>query len=279
MPPTKTAPNAKTLSIEVWNVLSFTQMADLHEDPRPKHPALAQLAQAFPDLVSRVRFQDGDIVVQEGEPDDSVYFLEEGALVVEQEMSEGSRHVLKVLSNKQESDQMVPFGEMSHMLDGKRSATIRSSGGSTVIKLEGRAFEPVFRDFPDVARLLNLKLVERLRDANARVKELTMALDPPVVREMVHQNRILLREGEMADELWQCPAGILHEVSSGGARSEIETDSDGFIDPLPFFRQGRWARTLEVSAGSFLLKWSCDRPADVFRFHPELAMRLLRMGT
>ncbi len=253
-------------------------MAELHEDPRPRNPALAQLAQAFPDLVSRVRYFDGDIVVQEGEPDDSVYFLEEGALVVEQEVSEGSRHVLKVLSNKPDADQVVPFGEMSHMLDGKRSATIRSSGGSSVVKIEGRAFEPIFRDFPEVARMLNLKLVERLRDANAHVKELTKALDPPVLREMVHQSRILLREGEPADELWQCPAGILYEVRSGGARTEIDTDSDGFIDPMPFFREGRWHRTIEVGAGSFLLKWSCDRPADVFRFHPELALRLLRTG-
>ncbi len=254
-------------------------MADLHEDPRPKSPALAQLAQAYPEWVTRYRFLDGDVVVQEGALDDSIYFLEEGSLVVEQEMSEGSRHVLKVLSNKSESDQMVPFGEMSHMLDGKRSATIRSSGGSTVIRLEGRSFEPIFRDFPDLARLLNLKLVERLRDANSRVKELTKALDPPVVREMVRQNRILLREGDLADELWQCPAGILHEVRAGGARTEIETDSDGFIDPMNFFRQGRWSRTVEVSAGSFLLKWSCDHPSDVFRFHPELAIRLLRMGS
>jgi len=248
-------------------------------DPKPKHPALAQLAQAFPELVTRVRFQDGDVVVQEGEPDDSVYFLEEGALVVEQEVTEGSRHVLKVLSNKAESDQIIPFGEMSHMLDGKRSATIRSSGGSTVVRLEGRAFEPIFRDYPDIARFLNLKLVERLRDANERVKELARALDAPVVREMVRQNRILVREDEPADELWQCPAGIINEVRSGGARIEIETDADGFIDPMAFFRQGRWPRTIEVCAGSFLLKWSCDRPADVFRFHPELALRLLRTGT
>ena len=259
-------------------MLSLSLMSELHEDPKPRNPALAQVAQAFPELVSRVRYYDGDIVVQEGEPDDSVYFLEEGALVVEQEVSEGSRQVLKVLSNRPDSEQMVPFGEMSHMLDGRRSATIRSSGGSTVVKIEGRAFEPIFRDFPDVARMLNLKLVERLRDANAHVKELTRALDPPVLREMVHQNRILLREGDSADELWQCPAGVLHEVSAGGARVEIETDAEGFIDPLPFFREGRWPRTIEVGAGSFLLKWSCDRPADVFRFHPELALRLLRTG-
>jgi hypothetical protein len=251
-------------------------MPQTHEDPLPRHAALAKLAEAYPDWIQRMRCQDGEVVLHEGDPDDSVYFLEEGSLVVEQEVSGGSRHVLKVLSNTEEAEQMVPFGEMSHQLDGKRSASIRSSGASVVVRLEGGAFESIFRDFPDLARVLNLKLVERLRDANARLKELVQQLDPPVVREMVLQSRILFREGESATDLWQCAAGILHEVRQGGSRIEIEPDQDGFVDPLSFFRHGKWTRTVEVATGSFLLRWSLDHPADVFRFHPELALRLLR---
>ena len=71
-PPTKTAPNANSHTSTGGERVILVEMADPHEDPRPKHPALAQLSQAFPDLVSRIRYQDGDIVVQEGEPDDSV---------------------------------------------------------------------------------------------------------------------------------------------------------------------------------------------------------------
>jgi hypothetical protein len=234
------------------------------------------LAEAYPDWIRRLRCSDGEVVIHEGDPDDSIYFLEEGSLVVEQEVSGGSRHVLKVLNNAVDNEQMVPFGEMSHQLDGTRSASIRSAGGSVVVRLEGRAFESIFRDFPDLARILNLKLVERLRDANARLKELVRDLDPPVVREMVLQPRILVREGEPADTLWQCPAGVLHEARPGGSRVEIDPDPDGFVDPWCFFGRGRWSRTVEVSAGSFLLRWSLENPADVFRFHPELALRLLR---
>lgn len=251
-------------------------MPELHEDPIPRHHALAKLAKAYPDWVRRLRCRDGELVLHEGDPDDSVFFLEEGSLVVEQEVSGGARHVLKVLTNSPEVDQMVPFGEMSHQLDGRRSASIRSAGGSVVIRMESHAFESVFHDFPELARTLNLKLVERLRDTNARLKELVRQMDPPVLREMVLQSRILFREGEPAKDLWQCPAGLLHEVRAGGSRFEIEADAEGFVDPLPFFRGGVWNRTVEVSTGSFLLKWSCEQPADVFRFHPELALRLLR---
>ena len=251
-------------------------MPQSHEDPVPRDPSLAKLAEAYPEWIRRLRCDDGDVVIHEGDPDDSLYFLEEGSLVVEQEVSGGSRHVLKVLTNESETDQIVPFGEMSHQLDGRRSASIRSAGSSVVVRLEGQAFEPIFRDFPDLARALNLKLVERLRDANARLKELVKDMDPPVVREMVLQSRVLLREGESADTLWQCPAGILYEARPGGSRMEIDPDPDGFVDPHCFFKRGRWSRTVEVAAGSFLLRWPADRPSDVFRFHPELALRLLR---
>jgi len=251
-------------------------MPDLHEDPSPRHPALAKLAEAYPEWIRRLRCEDGEVVLHEGDPDDSVYFLEEGSLVIEQEVSGGSKYVLKVLSNSEEDQQMVPFGEMSHELEGKRAASIRSSGGSVVVRLDGIAFESIFRDFPDLARVLNLKLVERLRDTSARIKDLVQRLDPPVTREMVVQSRILFRENEPATEIWQCAAGILHEVRPSGSRLEIEPDPDGFIDASSFFRSGRWTRTVEISAGSFLLRWSTERPSDVFRFHPELALRLLR---
>jgi hypothetical protein len=251
-------------------------MPELHEDPSPRHPALAKLAEAYPGWIRRLRCQDGEVVLHEGDPDDSVYFLEEGSLVIEQEVSGGSRYVLKVLSNSEDTEQMVPFGEISREEDGKRSASIRSSGGSVVVRLDGSAFESVFKDFPDLARILNLKLVERLRDTNARIKDLVRQLDPPVTREMVVQSRILFQEGEPATAIFQCAAGTLHEVRPGGSRLEIEPDEEGFVDAAAYFRTGRWTRTVEISAGSFLLSWSTRRPADVFRFHPELALRLLR---
>lgn len=251
-------------------------MPELHENPLPRHPWLAQLAEAYPSEVQRIRYVDGEEVLHEGEVGDAIYFLEEGSLVVEQSVGDrGARHVLKILSNR-EADQLLPFGEMSHLLGGRRSATIRSSGGSVVVRLDSSSFEPIYRDFPDLARMLNLKLVERLNDSNARLKELALRLEPPVDRVFVDAPRILVREGEVPDALWQCVAGTLLWVDRTGARRDLDPDPDGFFDAASFFRAVPAPRTVEASTGSFLVRWIGGSPADVFRFHPDLALRIIR---
>ncbi|MCB9495256.1 MAG: cyclic nucleotide-binding domain-containing protein [Fibrobacteria bacterium] len=252
-------------------------MPELHEDPIPRHPWLAQLGQAYPAQIQRFRYQDSEEVLHEGDIGDAIYFLEEGSLVVEQSVGDrGARHVLKILSNRDGGQHLIPFGEMSHLLGGRRSATIRSSGGSIVVRLDSTTFEPIYRDFPDLARTLNLKLVERLNDSNARLKELAMRLEPPVDRVFADSARILVHKGEVPDALWQCVAGTLLSVDHNGARRDINPDPDGFFDADCFFKGTPSPRTIEASPGSFLVRWDGRAPSEVFRFHPELALRLLR---
>ena len=223
-----------------------------------------------------MRYFDGEEVLHEGEVGDAIYFLEEGSLVVEQSVGErGARHVLKILSNR-DPEQLLPFGEMSHLLGGRRSATIRSSGGSVVVRLDSESFEPIYRDFPDLARMLNLKLVERLNDSNARLKELALRLEPQVDRVFVDSPRILVREGDIPDALWQCVAGTLLWVDQAGARRDLDPDPEGFFDAASFFRRAPAPRTVEASTGSFLVRWDGASPSDVFRFHPDLALRIIK---
>lgn len=251
-------------------------MPELHENPIPRHPWLAQLGEAYPSEIQRMRYFDGEEVLHEGEVGDAIYFLEEGSLVVEQSVGDrGARHVLKILSNR-EPDQLLPFGEMSHLLGGRRSATIRSSGASVVVRLDSASFEPIYRDFPDLARTLNLKLVERLNDSNARMKELAMRLEPPVDRVFADSPRILVHEGEVPDALWQCVAGTLFSVDHAGARRDLDPDPDGFFDAGSFFRRTPAPRTVEAATGSFLVRWDGNSPTEVFRFHPDLAMRVIQ---
>lgn len=252
-------------------------MSELHEDQTPRHPWLAQLAVAYPSQVQRLRFFDGDDVLHEGEVGDAIYFLEEGSLVVEQAVGDrGARHVLKILSNRDGAEHILPFGEMSHLLGGRRSATIRSSGGSVVIRLDSSSFDPIYRDFPDLARTLNLKLVERLHDSNARLKELALRLEPPVDRVFADAARILVHQGEVPEALWQCVAGTLLSVDHTGARRDLNPDPDGFFDAASFFRGLPAPRTVEAASGSFLVRWDGKSPGEVFRFHPELALRVIR---
>jgi len=252
-------------------------MPELHEITIPRHKWLAQLAEAYPSQIQRMRYFDGEEILHEGDVGDAIYFLEEGSLVVEQSVGDrGARHVLKILSNRDGENQLLPFGEMSHLLGGRRSATIRSSGASIIVRLDNSSFEPIYRDFPDLARTLNLKLVERLNDSNARLKELALRLEPPVDRVFADSPRILVHKGDVPDALWQCVAGTLLWVDQTGARRDLNPDSDGFFDPASFFRGLPAPRTVEAASGSFLVRWDGRSPAEVFRFHPDLALRVIR---
>jgi len=258
-------------------MLSFDAMPEPHEITLPRHKWLAQLAEAYPTQIQRLRFSDGEEILHEGEMGDAIFFLEEGSLVVEQSVGDrGARHVLKILSNRDGELQLMPFGEMSHLLGGRRSATIRSSGGSIVVRLDSSSYEPIYREFPDLARTLNLKLVERLNDSNARLKELALRLEPPVERVFADAARILIQKGDVPDSLWQCVAGTLLWVDHTGARRDLDPDPDGFFDAVNFFRGTPAPRTVEAASGSFLVRWDGRSPSEVFRFHPDLALRVIR---
>ncbi len=254
-------------------------MAFVHPNPVPEHPLLARLAARYPEAVVRLQYLDGEEVLHEDEADTALFFLEDGSLVVEQAVGPGvPPRVLKLLTNAADSGQILPFGEMAQAF-GKRTATIRSSGGSTVVRLGTGIFEEIYREFPEIARTLNLKLVERLRDMNLRLKDLSLRMEPPVERLFLDRDETLATAGEPTATLWQCVAGHVREVGEDGSSEEILPDSDGFLDPLAFFRGEPSPRTLEASAGAFLVRWNVGDRAEVFRFYPELALRLLKEST
>lgn len=251
-------------------------MSFVHPNPMPEHPLLARLAARYPQALTRLQFLDGEEILKEGASETALYFLEEGAVVVEQATGTNTPpRILKLLANTVESGQLLPFGEMAHVT-GLRSATIRSSGGSTVTRLQASVFEEVYKEFPEIARTLNLKLIEKLRDTNLRVKELSTRLEPPVERLLLDRDEVLTEAGEPSQTLWQCVAGHVRRIHVDGFSEEILPDADGFLDPLPFFREAPWPRTLEAAAGSFLVRWKVAERHDVFRFYPELAQRLLK---
>ncbi|MEN9352715.1 MAG: hypothetical protein RL318_40 [Fibrobacterota bacterium] len=251
-------------------------MAFVHPNPVPDHPLLARLSARYAQAVVRLQYLDGEEILKEGAAESALFFLEEGSLVVEQTAGPGiPARILKLLTNSAASGQLLPFGEMAHVV-GVRTATIRSSGGSTVVRIEATVFEDIYKEFPEIARTLNLKLVEKLRDTNHRLKELSLRLEPPVERMLLDRDETLTTAGEPSETLWQCVAGHVRRIHPDGISEEILPDADGFLDPLPYFREEPWPRTLEASAGAFLVRWNVAERFDVFRFYPELAQRLLK---
>lgn len=108
-------------------------------------------------------FKDGEIVFSEGEESNYLYYIASGKFAI---YSEG-----KLVSTLTPDD--IFMGEMSFLLNDKRSATVRSVGTSVLLKISQEDFIHVIKDNPHygiiLARLLAQRL-ERLNRITARIR-------------------------------------------------------------------------------------------------------------
>jgi CRP-like cAMP-binding protein len=109
-------------------------------------------------------FEDGEIIIEEGSSGVDFYKLisTEGGLRVTRE----GKEVGKITQPGEY------FGEMSSLLDQRRTATIRSIGRSKVQIFPGDNLESILMGYPDLAKKIVDTLAYRLAEANKKIAEL-----------------------------------------------------------------------------------------------------------
>jgi CRP-like cAMP-binding protein len=108
----------------------------------------------------------GDIVLREDEPSDYLYYIVSGAYSVYHNLS-------KVGSL---SPQDIFMGEMSFLLNQRRSASVRADGPGKLILLTRKNFVSIIRSYPHYGIFLSKLLAKRLlrsNDQNAELLEKT----------------------------------------------------------------------------------------------------------
>ena len=101
-------------------------------------------------------FEDGDLIIREGNTDKNFYQLLQGSLVI----SKNGRVVGEI------TQPLDYFGEMSALLDQPRTATIKSKGKSVVKVFPGDKIKQTIVNYPDIAMKMIKSLIERLNDAD-----------------------------------------------------------------------------------------------------------------
>jgi CRP-like cAMP-binding protein len=109
-------------------------------------------------------YEDGEIIIEEGSTGVDFYKLieTEGGLLVTKE----GKEVGKITKPGEY------FGEMSSLLDQRRTATIRSIGRSVVQVFPGDNLETILMSYPDLAKKIIDTLAHRLSGANKKIAEL-----------------------------------------------------------------------------------------------------------
>jgi type IV pilus assembly protein PilB len=107
-------------------------------------------------------FENGDVIIKEGNTDTAFYKLIQGCL----EVYKGNNLIAEI------SQTNTYFGEMSSLVGSRRSATIKSQGRSIVKVFPGDKLGEVLDNYPDIAKQIINTLVLRLNESGNRLSEL-----------------------------------------------------------------------------------------------------------
>ncbi|XP_013775542.1 cAMP-dependent protein kinase regulatory subunit-like isoform X1 [Limulus polyphemus] len=99
------------------------------------------------DALEPVQFNDGEVIVEQGQPGDDFFIIEEGTAVVLQRRSENEPQV--EVGNLGSSDY---FGEIALLLDRPRAATVKAKGPLKCVKLDRARFERVLGPCADILK-------------------------------------------------------------------------------------------------------------------------------
>ena len=114
-------------------------------------------------------YQDGEIVVRQGEEGDCLFVVQEGRLEVVRE--EGGREVHIRMVGPDEL-----FGEMAVFERQRRSATVRARGPARVLTLDKKNFLRRVNEDPSLAFRIVETMSRRVRELSAQVVELKRQL-------------------------------------------------------------------------------------------------------
>ncbi len=117
------------------------------------------------------RLNDGEVLIQEGQIDNSLHIIAEGGLAVTREIGKGDYATIHVLRTGDLA------GEMGFISGQPHTATLRSMGNTQVCSLERAAFEDLLPENPWVIYRVMQNIVQVsqdiLRRMNAQHVELT----------------------------------------------------------------------------------------------------------
>lgn len=221
-------------------------------------------------------YRDGEHLVREGETSREIFVLVDGALVVERAPLPPATAPAIVACLSSEAGPAI-VGEMAYLGGLRRTASVRSSGWSRVLRLEPAHVDAILDACPALTRIIcrqfSLRLQETLHALTAL--QARFALDPE--RRMAQDGEVLFQAGEPAERLHQLLAGSVRLEGPGGVRTvNPESLPAGFLDLGAYLDGGpRWERAVVDGMAFLSILGPGDREA-VVRTFPRETLEALR---
>lgn len=127
--------------------------------PTPKLKLIAYAAEV-------VRFEPGEVIVQQGDPADAVYIIAEGEADVWLAAAGGEQLRLNTMGPH------TLFGEIAVLCQGRRTSTVRAKTRVVSYKLAANVFLDLVRHSPDLGMQVMTVLAQRLERSTALLQQL-----------------------------------------------------------------------------------------------------------
>jgi ATP-binding cassette subfamily B protein len=109
-------------------------------------------------------YMPGQVIMTEGEPGDSFFFIKTGAVEVSTQKNGGKLKLADLAAGDF-------FGEVSVITAQPRTATVTAVSPVVAVKFQRRKISRVLMDYPEVTKILNAKIEDRAADTIKKILE------------------------------------------------------------------------------------------------------------
>lgn len=236
---------------------------------------ITQLLRRCPD-VEALKYLDGDFLIREGEEEQDLYIVVRGAFTVERPASAAPGPPVILASVMCDPSKVAIVGEMAYFGKHPRSATVRSSGASYVLRLKPEHIDVIMEGFPMLTRVICQQFARRLRKSNDQIRDLQARFALAAQKRLANPGEILFSIGEPARHLFQIAAGEVRLERDGQSVTlEAESLPMGFLEPEAFLRNGVQTATAIVEQPTLLAVVDTTQKEALLRCYPQLALSIL----
>ncbi len=112
-----------------------------------------------------VRFEPGEVIVQQGDPADAVYIIAEGEAEVW--LADADGHTIRLGT----MGRHTLFGETAVLCQSGRTATVRARDQVVTFKISANVFLDLVRQSPEIGIQVMTVLAQRLERTTARLQQ------------------------------------------------------------------------------------------------------------
>jgi predicted acylesterase/phospholipase RssA/CRP-like cAMP-binding protein len=242
----------------------------------------ATLIESLGPQARSVSLADGDVLVEQGDAADNVYFIQSGTVTASKSTSQGD-----VVVGTVEAGQVI--GEVTVVAGGLRTATLRASGPVEVLEIDRSEFEAFLNGNPELADSVSDQARERVDRTNVAtmVAELMGDSDHDLVQQVVDRvtwrrleaGDTLFREGDVADAAYFIVGGrlsVLVDDGDSGERLIAELGRGEVVGELGLLDRAPRSATVRAVRDTTLAAFSATMFEELVATSPQIMLNVTR---